>query len=338
MAGTIRSQLNHYETLGVSPAAGSDEIARAFAREGSAFRPHAFGGLTELCIAYETLRDPDKRRAYDASIGLRREPAFRNFKAGARETLVAKGPVKTLPHPVSAREPMPKPALPLGPALDSQVEADPEPDNPVSPWLSLEEELGDAVRPIDWRKAALVLGGVVTAACAVGGAAGWWSASAVAETSPPDNTVSVALPPATPQVVTGTPEIAAAPARSAREVRLNPPTPAVAAAASHDRRAPAVPPAVSQVEAQASEADSVLGPQAAGEAPAVPTAAAAMPLPDRVVARTIERIGYACGRVASTTPVEGDAPGVFKVTCSSGQSYQAKPVNGRYRFRRWGRS
>jgi hypothetical protein len=56
-----------------------------------------------------------------------------------------------------------------------------------------------------------------------------------------------------------------------------------------------------------------------------------------VVARTIDRIGYSCGGVASTSPVEGEAPGVFKVTCTSGQSYQAKPVNGRYRFRRLGK-
>ena len=61
-----------------------------------------------------------------------------------------------------------------------------------------------------------------------------------------------------------------------------------------------------------------------------------MPLPNKVVARTIERIGYACGEVASTTPVEGAGSGVFTVTCTSGQSYQARPVRGRYRFRRLG--
>jgi hypothetical protein len=63
--------------------------------------------------------------------------------------------------------------------------------------------------------------------------------------------------------------------------------------------------------------------------------AASMPLPNRVIARTIERIGYACGAVASTTAVEG-ASGVFKVSCTSGQTYQAAPVRGRYRFRRMG--
>jgi hypothetical protein len=59
-----------------------------------------------------------------------------------------------------------------------------------------------------------------------------------------------------------------------------------------------------------------------------------MPLPNRVIARTIQRIGYPCGQVASTVP--GGAQGVFTVTCTSGHSYQAAPVRGRYRFRRVG--
>jgi hypothetical protein len=60
-----------------------------------------------------------------------------------------------------------------------------------------------------------------------------------------------------------------------------------------------------------------------------------MPLPGPVIARTISRIGYPCGEVASTST--GDGPGVFKVTCTSGHSYRAAPVGGRYRFKRWGR-
>ena len=63
--------------------------------------------------------------------------------------------------------------------------------------------------------------------------------------------------------------------------------------------------------------------------------AASLPLPRRTIASTIARIGYPCGGVASSTAVEGGAPGVFKITCTSGHSYQAKPVSGRYRFRRW---
>jgi translation initiation factor IF-1 len=50
-----------------------------------------------------------------------------------------------------------------------------------------------------------------------------------------------------------------------------------------------------------------------------------------VVARTIGRIGYPCGQVATASAMGG---GVFKVTCTSGHSYRAAPVGGRYRFRR----
>lgn len=341
MVGTVKSRLNHYETLGVPPTAGSDEIARAFAREGGAFRPHAFGGLTELCIAYETLRDPDKRRAYDASLGIKREPALRNFPASAREALIARGVARDEPRaaaPALAGGPQPMPALPLGAAVDSQVKAESQVNRPVSPRLSLEEELGAEARPIDWRRAVLVLGGVVTAACAVGGAAGWWSASAVGETSPPENTVSVSLPPAKPQATASAPELDSAPVRRVPELPVDRPMPAAPVGAAHDLHEPASQPAASEVETQASEADPALSAQATDEAPAISTAATAMPLSVGVIARTIERIGYACGRVASTVPVEGEAPGVFKVNCSSGQSYQARPVNGRYRFRRWGRS
>lgn len=63
--------------------------------------------------------------------------------------------------------------------------------------------------------------------------------------------------------------------------------------------------------------------------------AAKLPLPNTVIARTIERIGYACGAVASATALEGHEPGAYKVTCTSGQSYQARPLHGRYHFRRW---
>ena len=60
-----------------------------------------------------------------------------------------------------------------------------------------------------------------------------------------------------------------------------------------------------------------------------------LPLPNSVVARTIDRIGFQCGRVLSVAAVAGAAPGTYKVTCSSGLSYQASPRNGRYRFRKW---
>jgi len=59
-----------------------------------------------------------------------------------------------------------------------------------------------------------------------------------------------------------------------------------------------------------------------------------MPLPNSTIARTLHRIGYSCGSVASTLPI--DSAGGYKVTCTSGHSYSAKPVRGRYHFRRLG--
>jgi hypothetical protein len=110
------------------------------------------------------------------------------------------------------------------------------------------------------------------------------------------------------------------------------PTPQASAPLGHE--------AEPATEAQASPPDEIAPAKpasdlAAPEAAAAPSVAAAMPLPNAVVARTIERIGYACGEVASTAAVEGEQ-GVFKVTCTSGQSYQATPVGGRYHFRRMG--
>jgi hypothetical protein len=58
-----------------------------------------------------------------------------------------------------------------------------------------------------------------------------------------------------------------------------------------------------------------------------------MPLPKPTIARTLHRIGYSCGSVASTSAVDGQA-GVFTVTCTSGQSYRASPQHGRYRFKK----
>ena len=58
---------------------------------------------------------------------------------------------------------------------------------------------------------------------------------------------------------------------------------------------------------------------------------ASLPLSNATIARTIGRIGYSCGTVAATEAMGG---GAFKVTCSSGQSYRAAPVHGRYRFKR----
>lgn len=351
MVSIVRSRLNHYEALGVTPTAGGDEIARAFVKVGSVFRPHAFGVLAEVCLAYETLRDPIKRRAYDASLGLEREPNPRNLSPGPRDGSPAQGAMTTAPVdqraidtvPPPAPQPNPKPALPLRPEADPKSTPKPHISLGDSTRLTLEDGLAVEVRPIDLRRTGIALSAVLVAACALGGLAGWWSASEVGETPQPERAVSVSLSPAKPLATPAAPQSApgAAPVRRVADARPARPKPAVTAAARIEPATVISKPAPAEEESQESlpesQPDTSSSGQAADEAPTISTVATPMPLPNRVVARTIERIGYSCGGVVSTIPVEGEAPGVYKVNCSSGQSYQAKPVNGRYHFRRWGR-
>jgi outer membrane biosynthesis protein TonB len=62
---------------------------------------------------------------------------------------------------------------------------------------------------------------------------------------------------------------------------------------------------------------------------------ASLPLPNAVVSRTIERIGYPCGEVTSSSAIESSSGPAYKVVCSSGETYRASTVHGRLRFRRW---
>jgi hypothetical protein len=76
-------------------------------------------------------------------------------------------------------------------------------------------------------------------------------------------------------------------------------------------------------------------------ATADPTASAAgatpaqLPISNAQAARTIDRIGFSCGEVVSTERVLTDGGTVFRINCSSGQSYRGATQRGRLRFRRW---
>ncbi len=226
------------------------------------------------------------------------------------------------PQPTPARgvDAMPEPLIGRGDTSDFDVAAVPE----------------IVVRPVDWRKAGYSLGAIVVAACVLGGAAGWWSANDVGDAAQPEVAESAPLPPVDEEPAHEVLPIASAPMREATATRTLDPAPATASRTLNKRPRPSSPTAMAEVEPQDSKPVPTVTETAGDEAPAASTAAATMPLPSRVIARTIDRIGYSCGSVVSTSPVESAAPGVYKITCSSGQSFQAKPVNGRYRFRRTG--
>jgi hypothetical protein len=224
-----------------------------------------------------------------------------------------------------------------------EAEAVPSAEAELDLFRVFDREHGPArgvdARPIEWRRPAAVAGALILAAAVLGVVTGWQGGKAD-EPQQAERSVSVALPPAKPlpDVAAATPPPAIAP--SVVEAAPEPQRP-VAGPEAKVERTPSPPQRAASEEKQSaptqSEDNSGEGAtvQATAEPPPVAATAANLPLPTAVMARTIERIGYACGQIASSTPVEGEAPGVYKVTCTSGDSYQAGPVKGRYHFRRW---
>ena len=377
MVSAVKSRPNHYETLGLTPTASSDEIAQAFAREVSQFRPRPFGGVAHVSIAYETLRDPAKRRAYDAALGLNPEPeplqSPSTWRIGAHfmgtasvDSLVRHddGGLPPLARQAASR-PRPEPTaelrLPAFLAASLREPAIPDaPDTASAPTQSepqrLKPDVGDLYHarrarmdssaldvdesPMEWQPSAMTAGGVVLAVAFLAAVAGWSTEIAeVPQEAVP--VVTTALPVAKSPSKAGAAE---APDQSpyvevARTERLR----RAKVAAVHIEPAPPPPPSAATAEQPAEVAQSGQSQvaesateQAAAKLPSVAAVSANLPLPNRVIARAIGRIGYACGQVASTAPVDGAAPGVFRITCTSGHSYRAAPVRGRYRFSRWG--
>jgi hypothetical protein len=363
MVSAVKARPNHYEMLGLSPTASSDEIARAFAREIGMFRVRAMGGVAQVSIAYETLRDSAKRRAYDASLGLRPEPELPRAPAARPQFIgfTTARPVERLVadiEPTAAASITPEvraeaPAEPrtasfIAGSLREPVQQTPQPqakpsiepevsdDRPI--YRAEKLRLADVEdRPIAWKRPAMVAGGLVAAVIGLGALAGWQAGNGD-EAQQPEAALTAPLPPPTraPVIASAPP---AAPERRnvvaqaqplprpvavAARVKRTPPSPEVKVA--EEQAAAVAPPVDSAPEAATTE-------PAVAQAPAVATAAS-LPLPNAVIARTIQRIGYACGQVASSTASE--TPGVFTVTCTSGHSYQATPVRGRYHFRRVG--
>jgi hypothetical protein len=188
---------------------------------------------------------------------------------------------------------------------------------------------GKAERPIGWSRAGLAIGGVLLAAAIVGAWAGLDAGDA--EELPQQRAVKAVLPPAKPS-----PEALAVVARQAAD-RLQPVAQNAAVERQIAQRRP-LPRTAGQSDRLAEISQSLDSSYDSGTsaAPAVQSAAASLPLPNKVIARTIERIGYGCGEVASASPTGGGS-GVYEVTCTSGHRYRATPVHGRYHFRRLSR-
>ena len=67
---------DYYDVLGVSPDAGAEEIRRAYRQLARRYHPDISGddrptAFLEAARAYEVLRDPGRRRSYDASLRIR---------------------------------------------------------------------------------------------------------------------------------------------------------------------------------------------------------------------------------------------------------------------------
>lgn len=366
MGSSVAARPNLYQVLGLTPSASDGEIARAFADAMSMFRVRPPGVLAEIGVAYETLRNPAKRREYDRSIGIA-PPA-----AGPRQWAIAApavrwapltgapafapAPLAERPAPPKAEEPRAIEQVsaiaaslraiarpdPLGPPVQRK-DLKPRPDaaEPAIPHFLAEPRLDSDDEPeeraFEWKKPALAVGGFVAAAGLIGTLAGL-SVRDNAQSIGGERSITAALP--TPKARAAVPSVAVAAASEPQTERIET-SPQLRHAASRHRAPSWVEHSVPKAEAAADAVEApaeqtAADPLAPASADAAPQpVAASMPLPNGVVARTIERIGYSCGKVASSAAVDG-SPGVFTVTCTSGQRYQASPIHGRYRFRRLG--
>jgi len=368
MGSPVKSRPNHYDILGLAPGASAEEIARAFAKEMSIAGAQPIGAAAKICAAYETLRDPTRRREYDRSIGIAPEPQpqprqwafpapqsnWAPLHASARPAITVAPEPKPKPEPDAIAERASRIAETLRElARPIAATPPPEPAAPEKSSYSIEPDIRELLavgseepadvddRAFDWRRPAMAVGGLVVAAGLIGAVAGLWVRGDTdpAQTEP---AVTTSIPAARAHAVTAAPEPAVEATFREGHARAAVPTVRANRAAPPQQLAqrPSIETEplgnhfVESATEQAATQDPLAPAAVAASTPAPAAVAADLPLPGKLVARTIERIGYSCGSVTSSAAIDG-ASGVFKVTCSSGQTYRAAPVHGRYRFKRW---
>ena len=350
MVSIVKSRLNHYDMLALSPRATSAEITEAFAREIKTLRRQPFGATADVCVAYATLRDPVKRRAYDASIGLPADPeppaptltsiqlAYRrNWKPAAFMAASLPGTETAERHPSSPPPARPTARQARGAARG--IDASPSIKEQVEQLLALRgSDADERCERVEWARPGLTIAALLLAAAAIGAFAGLESVESI-DAEQPARAATVGGSPAKTQAAA----VKEPPRVETARSKIDPEPKASAA-----RRSAAGQPEAKAELLEPTSVESIaetiqVVPSASDEAVAAdepasePIVMAALPLANRDIARTIERIGYACGTVESTAPAEGGGAGVFKVNCSSGDVYRAAPKRGRYHFRRWGR-
>ena len=133
MVNSVRPVPNHYETLGLSPAATDAEISQAFARKMSECRWDPMGPSALLCMAYETLSNRFKRADYDRAHGLepRRRPGLSTMTVKQQRwaPFIASMPTNALGQAASEAAAMPHltegydPEVPMGSKRSSLIAA-----------------------------------------------------------------------------------------------------------------------------------------------------------------------------------------------------------------------
>ena len=130
LVSTVRSRPTHYEVLGLTPAASSNGIEQAFAKE--LLRPRPFGSLAEVTIAYETLRDGREREAYDTRFGVKAKPAspspdappeWAPFLIGASAKPVVRHAINPLPRILQQADARPLRESAEAPAAEPEIPA-----------------------------------------------------------------------------------------------------------------------------------------------------------------------------------------------------------------------